>query len=473
MTWPVVVGWIVIAVGFVIPGPFLLYAFFTFAAFGTLDLIPHEAVGGLNMSGQAFCALFLIVKIFMNRDNARQAVEAALDPGRFGLLSLFLIYGIFTAFLLPRLFEGMADIIPMNNKDIEAPVPLMPTVSNMTQSAYMTVSVAAALAFAVAGQNETFRRHFLLAALFGGTVLVVTGLVDMAAASLGIGDLLAPFRTMSGHLLVDDYVLDTKRVVGLMAEASAFGGTCTDAAVALSLLRPCFPRLLRNWVVPPVVLGLVVMAGLSTSSTAYAGLAAFAATFALNWFRRALDPQALNADGLILELSAVVAALFAVLVVICVAPSLLDPVYAMINEQIFNKGHSGSYVERTMWTRTGLDAFFATSGIGVGLGSARTSNWFVAVPSNTGVVGAALFACFVAQLLLYRLPRDKHSAEFVTALRFSLLPEAVMCALAGTAPDFGVYIGALFGLIVALAAPRPQPRSQLLRRPALETALTR
>jgi hypothetical protein len=33
-----------------------------------------------------------------------------------------------------------------------------------------------------------------------------------------------------------------------------------------------------------------------------------------------------------------------------------------------------------------------------------------------------------------------------------------MVALAGTIPDFGVYVGAQFGLIVALATPEPRPR---------------
>ncbi len=461
MTWPAVVGWIVIAFGLVIRGPFLLYAFFAFGAFGTLNMIPHESVGGLNMSGQAFCAFFLIFKILLEGNNAHRAIEAALDPGRLGVLILFLVYAIFSAYVLPRLFEHRVLIIPITVIG-PAPVPLEPSMANVTQSAYMTLSVAMTLAFAIAGQSAEFRNHYLKAMLFGGVVLIATGLIDMVTASSGLADLLKPFRTIDeANLLIDDHVGDMKQVVGLMAEASAYGGTCTAAAVGLAMLRACFPESLRNGVVPLVIAGLVVMSALSTSSTAYVGLAVFAAVFAFNWLRRALDPQALNAEGLALEAWGVIAAAFAALLVICVAPALLDPVYAVVNEVIFNKASSSSYVERTMWTRTGLDAFFATGGLGVGLGGARTSNWYVAVLANTGVVGATLLAFFIIQLFLHRCPTGREGREFMAGLKLGLLPNALMVALAGTTPDFGVSVGAQFGLILGLATPERKPHPRL------------
>jgi hypothetical protein len=462
MTWPAVVGWIIIAFGLMVRGPFLLYAFFAFGAFGTLNMIPHEAVGGLNMGPQSFCAVFLILKILLAGDNGRRAVEAALDPRRLGILFLFLIYAIFSAYLMPRLFDHGALIIPVSSKDpIPSPIPLEPTLANVTQSAYMTISVFMTLAFAIAGQSAEFRNHYLKAMLFGGVVLIVTGLIDMVTASSGLADLLKSFRTIDeANLLIDDHVGDMKRVVGLMSEASSYGAVCTAAAGVLAMLRACFPERLRNRAVPPVIVGLVVMSFLSTSSTAYVGLSAFAAVFAFNWVRRALDPHALNAEGLVLEAWGAIAAAFAALVVICFAPTLLDPAYAVVNEVIFNKSLSGSYVERNMWTRSALDAFFATDGLGVGLGGARTSNWYVNILANTGVVGATLLAFFITQLFLYRCPTGRKGQEFITGLKLGLLPNAVMIALAGTIPDFGVSVATQFGLIVALATPEPRPRGR-------------
>ena len=57
MSWPAVVLWIVLVFGILMPPRFLLYCFFAFGSFATLDLIPHELVGGFNMNSQSFCAL--------------------------------------------------------------------------------------------------------------------------------------------------------------------------------------------------------------------------------------------------------------------------------------------------------------------------------------------------------------------------------------------------------------------------------
>jgi hypothetical protein len=72
-------------------------------------------------------------------------------------------------------------------------------------------------------------------------------------------------------------------------------------------------------------------------------------------------------------------------------PHALDYIYDKIDVIIFKKSESESYAGRTEWTRVAWEAFFATDGLGVGLGSARTSNWFVALLSNTGIYPALIF----------------------------------------------------------------------------------
>ncbi len=470
MTWAAVVAWIIIVIGFLSRGPLLLYAFFAFVAFGTLDLVPFEAVAGRNMGATAFCGLFLIAKMLMNRDNAHRAMKAAVDPAYGAILSLFLVYSILSAYFLPRLFENAVQIIPVsfNGGEMDAQ-PLASTLANFTQPVYLTLSVAATFAFYAAAQNPKFRHQFLMATLFGGIVLIATGLVDMTASSLGLEGLLEPFRN-NGNQSFDSNILDVRRVVGLMPEASSYGGTCANVAVVLCLLRACYPRPWRNWVVPPVVLGLVVMAALSTSSSAYAGLVALGAIFTFNLFRRAVDTQAVNADTVALDFYGLVVAVVAAALVILIAPRLLDPIYAVINEQIFQKQYSGSYIGRHFWTQTALDAFYATDGIGIGFGSARTSNYFIAVLSNVGVIGAFLLAAFIAQLFLYRCRGDKLDAEFMTAIKLSMLPNAVMLALAGTTADFGIQIAAQFGLILALASPARETSQQEFARPSLRSS---
>jgi hypothetical protein len=203
------------------------------------------------------------------------------------------------------------------------------------------------------------------------------------------------------------------------------------------------------------------MAVLSTSSTAYVGLGVFGVVYALNWLRRLLSPSVLARNGLKWEAVAAIAAFLVFLFVLALTPRLLDPVFDTVNELVFQKSQSNSYIERNMWTKVGMDAFFATNGLGVGLGSARTSNWYVAILSNTGIIGGTLLALFIVRLFLRRGPPEPGAAEFVAGLKFSLLPGFVMAALAGTTPDIGVGMGATFGLITSLAsAPQlPSPPS--------------
>lgn len=118
-----------------------------------------------------------------------------------------------------------------------------------------------------------------------------------------------------------------------------------------------------------------------------------------------------------------------------------------------------------------MNAFCATNGLGVGLGSARTSNWFVAILSNTGVIGATLLAWFIAQIFLRRCQSDPRTVEFVTALRFSLLPFFVMPALAGTLPDFGAGTGAIFGFVVSLTSNKRESKVSPCKGPRTEAEL--
>lgn len=134
--------------------------------------------------------------------------------------------------------------------------------------------------------------------------------------------------------------------------------------------------------VPASIAGLVAMAVLSTSSTAYVGLAIFGAVYALGWLRRFLVPSAAGRAGLKWEALAAIAAALALLFVLVLAPRLLDPAYDALDALVFRKTQSDSYAGRMMWNHVALDAFFATDGFGAGLGSARSSNWYVSILSK-------------------------------------------------------------------------------------------
>jgi len=94
-----------------------------------------------------------------------------------------------------------------------------------------------------------------------------------------------------------------------------------------------------------------------------------------------------------------------------------------------------------MWTRTTLHAFFATGGLGAGLGSARSSNWFAAVLGNTGIIGAASLVCFFLRLFLLRCwSKDLRTVELVAGLRFGLIPWFMVMAVSAPVADLSMML---------------------------------
>ena len=454
MTWPAVVALILMLLGTLQRSPyFLLYLFFGFGPFASLSLLGDS--GRANILPQSACGVLLVCKLLLPKDQISRAFDAAIDPAKLGFLCAFLLYGLFSAYVMPRFFADMIEIVEMN--PVNPGVSLLhPAMANINQSAYMTLSVGVAVAFAIHAGEANFRRHYLQALWVAGVVLIATGLADMLLAAVGLDFLLEPFRN-AYSILSKAEVMGSKRVIGLTPEASSYGTMCVGAAATLVFLRPSYERaVLRNYLVPLTSVSLLAMAVLSTSSAAYVGLAVFSVVFAANWVRRALSADAPAREGLKWEAMASLAAGLVVLAVLALVPSALDPVYAMIDEIILKKSQTDSYIERTMWSRLALNAFFSTYGLGVGLGSVRTSNWFVSILSSTGLIGAGLLAWFI--LRLYVSPcraANPRTREMATGLKFSLIPTFAMAALVGTTPDFGGGSGAVFGTLTNLISMNP------------------
>ena len=464
MTWPAVVAWIIIFVGILPRSPiYLLYIFFGLGAFKSLSMLP---AGNVVLVPQACCGVFLVCKVLYFERNLPRAVDTASDPAKLGLLFAFLFYSLFATYVMPRFFAHMVEVVSMNFEVPWATL-LAPAGSNIAQSCYMMMSVGIALVFTLYGESAYFRRHYMWALLIEGFILIASGLADM---TLGATGLLEPFRN-AYVLLVEAEVLGSKRVVGLTPEASSFGSACVGAMANLVFLRPCFENArVRDYLVPLAILGLLTMAALSTSSSAYVGLVVFAICFAANWLRRAWSHDAPNQDGIKWEAILTLLAALVFLAVIAMAPHALDYAFQMIDTAVFKKTELGSYEERTMWTKVALNAFFATNGLGVGLGSVRTSNWFVNILASTGVIGAALLSCFIMRVYLRRCrAADPRIREFVTALRFGMMPQFATAALAGTTPDIGIDLASSMGLITSLTSTNAaESLGSRPRRPAID-----
>jgi hypothetical protein len=76
---------------------------------------------------------------------------------------------------------------------------------------------------------------------------------------------------------------------------------------------------------------------------------------------------------------------------------------------------------------------------------------------SAGLLGALFMGAFLVQTFFRRsISRTPLSVELLWALKLSLLPALVMAGVDSSGPDFGIWMGVVFGAITGLAAYDPR-----------------
>lgn len=428
-------------------GP-LLYLLMMSIPFGALAVIPTGFTGGLSLLATSISALLLFAKAVL-RDGAYERIFAnALSFRRMGLLTLFLVVAIVVTMIAPRLFAGAIRIVPYSWTHYGALANgwLAPSTQNISQLLYLTISVFGVFVFVEVLRTPQMRQTFLRALFAGGVTMLMTGVLDVA----GMTPLLDLARTASYDYLVGAEVAGVRRITGAMSEASSFGEGALYFGAAIWFLRHAIEdeKMRTRWA-PGLAVALVLFSFSSTSSAAYAGCGIFGILAMLDWGVRAggvLGREAgrpIPVEALIASVAVAVA--FAIL---AFTPGMLDPMVKLIDEMVFSKSTSWSYIERSHWTNRSLQAAFDTWGFGVGAGSTLSSNWFVSVFASTGVLGTFLLFAFFAQMFTRRA-ETMEGAVISHAIRLAFLPWFGVSLLVGTNPDFTLKMSVLFGLTLA------------------------
>lgn len=438
--FPLILFWL-LAVYCFFRGSFsLLYLLAASIPFGSFAAISPVLTGGLTFTPAPIAGALLIIRVFCERGFLDFLRRNAFDPRSLGLVTFFWLTACVVTFFAPRLFSGVS--VMAVKLLLRVAVPLQPTTQNVSQMAYLTISCvsvfAAAYLFTKPGGLTVWVRSMVI----GGAVIIVTGLLDVAGQWVNLHWLLDPFRTATYSLLVDNEVLGAKRIVGLMPEASAFGGVSLGAAVSLHFMGRVLPagRMRFLWA-PLVVTGLLAFAVLSTSSAAYVGLGVFAGMAVLDWASRFVSgPREIAArQQLLIETAVALVAVLGAAVFVMADVDRLRPVFEMVDTMVFKKTASSSFVERSMWSEISWNALLETHGFGVGIGSTRASNVVVAVLSNTGFLGGALLYGFCLQKLFSPTLRDNPAAAAVQrGAKWAYPIGFTVGCLVGTSPDFGV-----------------------------------
>ncbi len=441
----------------------LTQGFFVSLPFGSFAVLPPGVTGGLTLTPTPILALLLVLRCLCRRGGLDALLTEALARRRMALLFLFWVLAALITAFMPRVMAGHVDIIPFRGEMLGA-TPLRPTAQNLSQFAYLTLSVFVAFAFAVLLRAPDARQGALRALCLGALMTAITGALDFASSWLPLTPLLDPFRTATYALLVTHEVLGAKRVVGLMPEASSFGSLAVGLLAMLYFFRRAMADgRLRDVHAPALMLLLALLVWRSTSTTAYVALGMLGLLAGLEWCWRALagrrGGRARLGLGTLFAIAG--AGLLGVLSQLLLAPGVFDPLVALFDKMVMHKIGSSSFEERGLWTATSWQAVLDTYGVGVGVGSTRASSSVVGILSGTGFVGALLFFAFVAQTLLRRPVRgDAEGSALLHAVRWSFGPVFATGLMIGISADFGPLIAFLFGLSAAVAR-RPAPAPSL------------
>ena len=435
------------------PIGFLLAAAWALAALGSLAVVPTELTGGTSLVAGSVGMLFIVLKVLGTPGGLSGIIGTSLDIRRLGLLTTFTIVAAAGAFILPRVFQGDVDVFPMRFGARAVMEPLGPTAANFTQTAYLIVSFLVAACFCWLAIRRRFVDDFGWAVVVGAIAVVVTGLLDLITNRLGMGDVLSVFRTASYGLAITAEIQGVKRTIGLMPEASSFGGLVAFYFALLLFTRHVYAPSVRRRTVNPLIAACGAFAVLSTSSTAYAALAVTVCLFTLNNVRGLLFGSAVDRSRYLRELILVVVTVTILFLAAMFFDETRDTLYSIFDQMVLQKTQSSSYIERSSWTRVALEAWEATGGLGVGAGSVRTSNFFANILASTGFPGFALFLAFLVRVFTSPPPAgDQRLAELVRGSKLALVPSLVGASLAGTTPDYGGTTAALFGIVVGAAA---------------------
>ena len=331
MNYPALIFWALIAWSVIARPGTVLVLLLASTPFASLALLPREIVGGMSILPQSMFAVVLIIKVVAPEVvTLSPKLLSALRLRHLGYLALFLLVGVLATVIMPRLFSGEIVIVPM--REHPGAELLSPIQANFTQSGYLTLSIVTAFAAMLMAYEPGFAETLLAGVLAGGTVCMATGLIDFAAAATGMERLLEPFRNAGYAYLTNAEVASIRRVVGLTPEASVYGGICVQFAAAIALLRPLYTERRQRILATMVVCGLIIMALLSTSSTAYAGLAVLGLVYAANLVRRVVWSSPLGQSGIMSELLVGLGLMIALMFVLIARANLLDPLLDLIDE---------------------------------------------------------------------------------------------------------------------------------------------
>ncbi len=411
-------------------------------------------IGSANIPPAHVLLAFAALSLVWRQDDFVTATRLMKFPHPGFWLLCLLGYGLLTAIFMPRLMAGSTPIIPLGTSeyaDTGSTVPLGPVSSNFTQGLYMTADVICfVMTLAVASTPTGFKA--VVTALFAYTgANIFFAFLDVATYATGTGWTLEFIRNAKYTLHIEEEVSGLKRIVGSFPEASAFARATLGGLGFTGTLWVCGYRPALTGSLAFASLALVI---LSTSST---GLAAtpplLAILYATALFRNGFDMRRPWSSALLVAAPAIA---LAIALAVLLNDAARAAVFDFLDKLIFSKAGTDSGIERASWNRFAMGNFFDSMGVGIGLGTARTSSFPVALLSSVGIPGTLLYLLFIGSAFI---PRRGAPRVFTTDVRAAGRNACLGFIIGDCFASPTMEQGILFYVLAALACSVPERRA--------------
>ena len=268
-------------------------------------------------------------------------------------------------------------------------------------------------------------------------IQVTLGAFVLFGKMAGVADVLEPLRTAGYAMLTEEEAAGFWRISGGFPEASSYAAT----SVACLAYVVTYWRQTGSAFMLVIALGQLVLLLLSTSSTGYVSLSILAIVFLLSLMRSAMIGRVSRRDialaGMALCVSTVMLAAY------MHSEKLFEPFVNLLNSMVLEKGSSDLAIERSYWNEKSLQAFTELGGLGIGIGSSRSSSLVVSVLSQLGIIGSLVFVVLIGILLRgmgghVLSYRDRDIFAIAQAARAAALAVLVPASMTSPSADPGV-----------------------------------
>jgi hypothetical protein len=428
----------------------MIYMMVISTLFGATSAATVAGLGGATVTPAIFVLPFLIWRVIKQKGIVDLLQPMSfLKPG-FWLL-LLTVWGVISAFTLPRLFEGtvMVYMHDRNAPNLDGLSAIAPVSTNITQTMYAVLGLVTYAAVRALLERPDAYRLMAKSVLWLAGLNVVAAVMDLSQYYLGMFPLLAYLKNANYNMLGGE-------VAGLMRIAGTFPETSAFSQFTLMLVAFChilwIHGVYKRWAMALTLLNLGFLA-ISTSGTAYVGLTVIM-TLALAYCMWMLATRG-RVGKYSFYLWAGLIGILAAVTVIVLYPSALNSVIDYFNVVIGRKMSSDSGQTRGSWNAQAFQNFFDTFGIGTGLGTNHASSFLLVLLSNLGWLGVFFFGMFFWGALtggqrdqLPHLP-----ATVVLAARHATFVCFLAVCISGRVYD----PGAVFYLMAAASAVPRQP----------------